>query len=56
MERKPKDWKVRSFRTPDKLWFAVLGECSKRNMEISDFIRQAIEKDLTNNLQSKEKE
>ena len=39
-------WKNRPIRMPDELWFKIMIEAGKKKMDIAEFIRQIIRKEL----------
>lgn len=45
---KEKNWKPRTIRMSDELWFKIMQEAGKRGMDIAEFIRFVIEKELDN--------
>ena len=45
MENK-KDWRNHPIRMSDELWYKVMAESGKNKMDIAEWIRQLIEKEL----------
>lgn len=40
---KQKDWKPRTIRISDELWFTIMGVASKEHKEMADLIREVLE-------------
>jgi len=39
-------WKNRPIRMPDEMWFKIMQEAGKNKMDIAEWIRQLITKEL----------
>jgi len=39
-------WKNRPIRMPDELWFEIMQEAGRRKLDIAEFVRQVLKKEI----------